>query len=209
VEIPELLLVDKPKGITSFDVIRILRKKFGKIKMGHAGTLDPNATGLLIVGIGKGTKQIKNLVGLPKEYEAEILFGQRTDSGDITGTVVETKTIPSLDQKIIEQMLTGMVGKHILNVPLYSAVRKNGKRMYEHAYKGRTVETPIKEMNLISARLLNHALDTAVIWMQVASGTYIRSLVEELGKRLGTVATLKNLRRISIGDFHIKDATKI
>lgn len=208
-EIPEILLIDKPKGITSFDVIRVLRKKFGKIKMGHTGTLDPNATGLLIIGIKTGTKKIKDLIGLPKVYEAEILFGKRTDSGDVTGTVVETKVVPEFDQKIIGLALAGLVGKHRLNVPLYSAVRKNGKRMYEHAYRGRTVETPVKEMNLISAELLSNTAETVIVRMEVASGTYIRSLVEEFGSRLGTIATLKNLRRLSIGDFHVCDAESI
>ena len=101
-----ILLIDKPKGITSFDVIRKLRKKLGVRKMGHSGTLDPLATGLLLIGVGKGTKKLKGLIGLPKTYSAEVLLGVRTDTGDLEGKVIEEKPVPKLDEKRVKKSLT-------------------------------------------------------------------------------------------------------
>ncbi len=208
-EIPELLLIDKPKGITSFDVIRILRRQLGIKKMGHSGTLDPNATGLMIIGVGEGTKKLQTLIGLPKTYVAEIQFGVQTDSGDITGKIINKKPIPNGIESLLKEKLESMQGLMFLNVPLYSAVRRDGKRMYEYAFKGKTIETPVKLMKLLDTKLIDFEKDSAKIQMTVGSGTYVRTLAEELGMRLGTVATLRNLRRISIGHYDIKNAEKI
>ena len=204
--IPEILLVDKPKGMTSFDVIRALRKKFGIEKMGHAGTLDPMATGLMIVGVGTGTKRMEEFLKLPKVYEAEIKLGVRTDTGDITGAVVEVKSISQISEEKVCTALAGMVGELSLPVPAYSAIKKQGKPLYKYAREGETVELPIKPMSVSAVSSSSYIDGVLTATFSVGSGTYIRSLAEEIGRRLGTVATLQNLRRISIGSFDVKNA---
>jgi tRNA pseudouridine55 synthase len=212
----DILLIDKPSGITSFDVIRILRRTVGKKKMGHAGTLDPLATGLLLIGIEGGTKKLKDLIGLDKEYIAEILLGTKTVTGDIDGEVIETKPVPTLSEKhaekeyvYVKETLKSLVGTLELSVPAYSAIKKDGKPLYKYAYQGKTVNLPIKPMRIIETELLEIKDSVITARFVVGSGTYIRSLAEELGKKLGTVATIKNLRRTKIGDFSVVDAEKI
>ncbi len=206
---PDLILIDKPKGISSFDVIRALRKKLGIWKMGHAGTLDPNATGLLIIATGAETKRLASLLGLPKTYEAEILLGKKTDSGDITGVVIEEKSVPAISELGIKRALDGLIGNHFLRVPIYSAIKKAGKPLYKYARDGEEVEAPIKEMRVISAFLLKVDGGVISVSLGVSSGSYIRTLAELLAERLGTVGTVLNLRRTSIGDFKIENAKKI
>ncbi len=202
----EIVLIDKPKGISSFDVIRTLRKKTGIRKMGHAGTLDPNATGLLIVGIGDGTKKLKDLIGLPKKYEAEILLGVRTDSGDIVGNVVEKRVVRTFLFEDIKNEVKNMVGEHLLSAPIYSAIKKGGVPLYKYARKGLHVEIPLKKMIVLSVELFDVSDNVIKVMFEVSSGSYIRTLAEELARRLGTVGTLKNLRRISIGEYKIENA---
>ncbi len=206
----DILLVDKPKGITSFDVIRRLRKKLNIKKMGHAGTLDPLATGLLLIGMGVGTKKLKDLIGLPKTYEAEILIGKSTTTGDMEGEIVESKEVENLKSEEVEKVLEGMVGILSLPVPIYSAIKKNGKPLYKYARKGEDVEVPIKKMEIRAIKLLD-VLCTEVecvlfVRMDVGSGTYVRSVAEEIGRRLGYPATVKELCRTTIGKFEVKDA---
>lgn len=210
-ELPELMLVDKPKGITSYDVIRRLQKKYGRHhKMGHAGTLDPNATGLLIVGLGKGTKRLHELVGLDKTYQAEILLGIKTDTGDIVGKIIEEKLIPKeLSDHELNTVLCGMLGTHEVTVPVYSAIKIAGKPLYKYARQGTQVDVPKKNMTIHTAEITSIDLPVLRIDFRVSSGTYIRALAEIVGERLGTVATLQNLRRTKIGEFDIKKARKI
>jgi tRNA pseudouridine55 synthase len=205
-EAPKILFIDKPKGITSFDVIRRLRRKLGIRKMGHAGTLDPNASGLLLVGVGKGTKELAKLIGLPKTYVAEILLGVKTDTGDTDGKILETKEVPSVAREEIERVLSTLVGIVKLPVPMFSAIKQNGQPLYKKAYKGHTVTPPVKEMKVHRAVLVDVRLPIVTVSFDVGSGTYIRSLAEEFGQRLGTVATVQNLRRTRIGDYGIEDA---
>jgi len=176
----DILLVDKPKGITSFDVIRILRKKLGVRKMGHAGTLDPLATGLLIIGVSDGTKKLKDLIGLPKTYETEILIGKRTTTGDMEGEVLEKKFVKRLKTKDVAEILDGMVGVLKLPVPIYSAIKKGGKPLYKYAREGEDVEVPIKNMKIYNMELLNIVCSNeecvVFVRMDVGSGTYVRSV---------------------------------
>lgn len=203
------MLVDKPKGITSFDVIRILRQKLGVWKMGHAGTLDPNASGLLIVGLGEGTKHLKDLIGLSKTYIAEILLGVKTDTGDLDGKILETKEVTNFTREEIAHVISSLNGTIKLPVPIFSAIKQNGKPLYKKAYKGHEVIPPEKEMKVHLASLMDIHLPVVTVSFDVGSGTYIRSLAEEFGKRLGTVATLQNLRRTSIGEYKIEDAERL
>ena len=204
-----ILLIDKPEGITSFDVIRILRKKLGTWKMGHAGTLDPFATGLLIVGVGEGTKKMQEFLGLSKVYEAKVVLGVRTATGDKDGEIVERKIVAGITKEKIEDVLKQMTGDIVLPVPAYSAIKRQGKPLYEYAREGKQIDIPDKTMHVDSADLLLFLNDEVSIRWNVGSGAYIRSLAEDLGKRLGTVAHVKELRRISIGSYSINDAEKV
>ncbi|MFC1730675.1 tRNA pseudouridine(55) synthase TruB [candidate division KSB1 bacterium] len=209
----DIILIDKPKGITSFDVIRRLRKGLGKKKMGHAGTLDPLASGLMIIGVGEGTKKLSEYIKLPKSYIAEILVGEKRSTGDMEGEVVEKKEVKGLEKTEVEKVLKEMVGVLHLKVPIYSAVKVGGKRLYKEVRKGREVSAPTRDMEIKNNQLLDIRKegDYVVVEAQfdVESGVYIRSLAEEFGKRLGYPATVKELRRTQIGDFKIEDAEKI
>lgn len=213
----DILLIDKPKGITSFDVIRRLRKELNIRKMGHAGTLDPLATGLMIIGINSGTKKLDQFLKLDKEYVAEVRVGEKRSTGDLEGTVLESKDVEHLDEVKIKEVIQSMVGEIELPVSAYSALKKDGVPLYKRARKaektGETIETPLRVMKVFKAELLKteYIENRCVLTIRffVGSGTYIRSLGEEIGKRLGYPATLQNLRRTKIGEFTIKEARSI
>ena len=209
----DILLVDKPKGITSFDVIRRLRKELNIKKMGHAGTLDPLASGLMIIGINTGTKKLTNYIKLDKTYEAEVVIGEQRTTGDMEGEIVAESDASGVTREEVEQTLAGMVGVLALPVPVYSAIKKDGQPLYKKARKGQDVETPVKDMHVQHAELTrtetNGERVHAHIIFDVGSGTYIRSLAEELGRRLGHPATLGNLRRTRVGEFKIEDARTV
>ncbi|OGY61073.1 MAG: tRNA pseudouridine(55) synthase TruB [Candidatus Colwellbacteria bacterium RIFCSPLOWO2_12_FULL_43_11] len=213
VEDKEIVLIDKPKGPTSFDMVSRLRRKLGIRKIGHAGTLDPLASGLLILGVGKGTKKLADLIKLPKTYEAEILLGVSTDTGDLEGKVLKEQEIETLDIKEVKRVIKGLVGKLLLKVPAYSAIKVKGERLYKIAREGRTVDLPEKEMEVTKAVfkscLKSEKHYVLKVVLDVKSGTYVRSLAEEIGRRLSVPATLKNLKRTKIGKFNLKDAEKI
>ncbi len=226
--IPEIWLIDKPKGITSFDVIRRLRRRYTAAhdgekapKMGHAGTLDPLATGLMIIGVGKGTKRLTDLTKIDKEYVAEILIGERRSTGDMEGEVLEQKEVAEtaeILQSKIPATLPTMLGEISLPVSAYSAIKVDGVAMYKHARraekKGELVDdVPERLMRVNEAELLVVTTDKgkviAKVRFAVGSGTYIRSLAEELGRRINYPATIHNLRRTKVGDFDIKDSVKV
>lgn len=207
---PRILLIDKPVGITSFDVIRMLRRKFNIRKMGHAGTLDPRASGLLIIGVGEGTKDLARLIKLPKTYEADVLLGVRTASGDLEGEVLEITPAVGLSEEVVREAVMGLSGTQELPVPIYSALKRGGEPLYKKARRGEAVEAPVRVMEVRGAEFLGmgeheHGMIVRVRF-DVGSGTYIRSLAEELGRRLGVPATLAGLRRTRIGDYDIRDA---
>ncbi len=192
--------------------------------MGHAGTLDPLASGLMIIGVGEGTKKLSTYLKLDKEYAAEILIGAKTKTGDMEGEVVEKKeVVDALSTGNISDVLDSMVGTQILPVSAYSAIKKDGVPFYKKARaaerQGVTVpesELPFREMKVHEAKLngdiIKDESDRSIIvpvTFSVSSGTYIRSLAEELGRRLGYPATLKSLRRTRVGEFKIEDAEEI
>lgn len=214
----EILLVDKPKGITSMDVIRRLRKELNIKKIGHAGTLDPLATGLLLVGVGEGTKLLTNLIKLDKEYEAEVLIGESRTTGDMEGKVVAEQVVTELQEREVETALQTMVGTLTLPVSVYSAINKDGVPMYKRARqaakRGEVVsDVPVREMAVRETELIKFMVQNeravATVRFVVGSGTYVRSLGEELGRRLGYPACLKNLRRTKIGEFSVSNARTI
>jgi tRNA pseudouridine55 synthase len=214
----EILLVDKPKGITSFDVIRRLRKELNIRKMGHGGTLDPLASGLMIIGIESGTKKLADYLKLDKEYVAEIRVGEKRSTGDLEGIILEEKDVACLDETTVREVLDGMLGTLSLPVSAYSAIKKDGVPMYKRARKaeakGELVEdVPERAMEVKEADLekIECEENRCVLTVRffVGSGTYIRSLAEELGKRLGYPATLQNLRRTKIGECNVTEARKL
>ena len=221
-QLPEILLIDKPRGITSFDVIRELRKKTGIKKFGHAGTLDPMATGLMILGVEGGTKKLTELIKLDKEYIAEVRIGEKRTTGDLDGEIIEEVDSVTLSEDAIEEAVRSLAGTQTLPVSAYSAIKKDGKPMYKRAYEAAKIgellqDVPVRDMRVYESELLDifetktehgHRLVIKVRFF-VGSGTYIRSLAEELGNRLGYPATLQALRRTKVGEFDIKDAKKI
>ena len=208
-----LLLVDKPKGITSFDVIRRLRKELGIRKMGHAGTLDPLASGLMLIGVNEGTKLLASLIKLPKSYDAEIVLGELRSTGDQEGELLASCAVADIPKEEIEEALRRMVGTLLLPVPAYSAIKKNGVPLYKRARRGEEVETPVRPMEVTSATLTKVERHGDKLHLHVSfdvgSGTYIRSLAEKLGSKLGYPAALVNLRRTSIGEYRVEDARSV
>ena len=211
----KIILIDKPKGITSFDIIRILRKKYKIRKMGHSGTLDPLATGLMIIGIGKGTKELKNLIGLNKVYQVSILLGKQTTTGDMGGEIIKSKKVNKINIKKVEKILKEITGKILLPVPVYSAIKVKGQPLYKIARKKgyKSITPPKKEMEIFWIKIKNHHKEGDYyilnLKMKVKSGTYIRSITEEIGKKLKIPSTVKGLRRTSIGKFKIEDAVRM
>lgn len=218
-EVPEILLIDKPSGMTSFDVIRRLRKQTGIRKFGHAGTLDPLATGLMIIGAEKGTKRLHEFLKLDKEYIAEIRIGESRTTDDLEGEIVEEKEPPSFSQELLEKTVLSLVGSPELPVSAYSALKRDGKPLYklarEAVHKGEVfTDVPMRVMKVYQAQLEDHWEEVidgkkrSIIKVRffVGSGTYIRSLAKELGRRLGYPATLQMLRRTKIGMFTVEDA---
>ena len=223
---PELLLIDKPKGITSFDVIRRVRTQIGIKKIGHAGTLDPLATGLMILGVGSGTKKLTELIKLDKDYSADILIGESRTTGDLEGAVIESVATVEIDPAKILVAVASLVGSISLPVSAYSAIKKDGVPMYKRARAAEKIgevitDVPVRDMVVTKALVDNIEVVFAdntrqtisrlivTVSFSVGSGTYIRSLAEELGRRLGYPATLANLRRTRVGEFRIEDAQLI
>jgi tRNA pseudouridine55 synthase len=210
----DILLIHKPKGFSSFDVIRKLRKKMNIKKMGHAGTLDPLAEGLMLIGVGSGTKKLTKLVGLDKTYQVDIELGERTASGDKEGEVLEERGVQRKEVSVpeVEQVLSGLCGDIELFVPIYSAVKKGGSPLYARARRGERVTPPKRLMSIYSLKLLVisvNAKKTRVILsveMHVGSGVYVRSIAEEIGRRLGFPATVSKLVRTRIGPFLLENA---
>ncbi len=222
-ELPELLLIDKPFGLSSFGVIRELRKRTGVRKFGHAGTLDPRATGLMLIGAGKGTKRLASLLKLDKEYIATVRIGESRSTGDLEGEIVAQKAVAEniLPEKI-SAIVTTLVGTHELPVSAYSAIKREGVPMYKRARaaaaRGETVsDVPVRAMTVYEAELQSISpvvidelpMLEVIVRFKVASGVYIRSLGEELGRRLGYPATLSALRRTQVGPYRIEDARSL
>ena len=204
-----LLLIDKPAGWTSAQVVRVTKSCLGKVKVGHAGTLDPPATGLLIVGIGEGTKALHYLAGQSKCYEACVALGVKTATGDVQGEVIETRRYERPDEKRIENLLRRFVGEIQQLPPMYSAVRVGGKRLYELARKGRTVERTLRSVTIHSLTLSRCLADGFCFEVHCSKGTYVRTLAEDMGAEFGTVAHLSSLRRTRSGAFSVDDAVEV
>lgn len=203
-----LILVDKPSGPTSHDIVDRVRHVLGIRAVGHAGTLDPFASGLLILGVGKGTKALTALVGLDKAYEATAILGATTDTFDREGVVTPSAvtTIPTLEQ--VEAALPAFRGTIQQKAPLYSAIKLKGKKLYELARAGTATEAlrPVREVTIYELSLISYEWPVLRLHMRVSSGTYIRSLVDDLGRVLCVGAYTDELRRTMIGKYSVDGA---
>ncbi len=203
-----ILLVNKPANMTSHDVVNIIRKKFNTRRVGHSGTLDPFATGLLIIGINKATKKLTNLVGLNKTYEATAILGATSDTYDLTGKIISYSALHIPHQEEVEEVLKKFRGVIEQKAPAYSAKKINGKKLYTLARAGKNVEhlRPIKKVNIIELVITNYNFPVLKFRVTCSSGTYIRSLANDIGKELGCGAYLSELKRTHIGKYELKDA---
>jgi tRNA pseudouridine55 synthase len=198
-----ILVVNKEPNMTSRDVVNILTKFFNTKKIGHTGTLDPIAEGVLVICLGKYTKLCDLLTSKYKEYIATIKLGIKTDTSDITGTVIEEKDFNITKEQIIE-VLNSFKGESLQQVPIYSAVKVNGKKLYEYAREGKEVELPTRNINITSIELISFNNDEIVFKTTVSKGTYIRSLIEDICTKLNTVGTMSKLIRTKQGEFTIE-----
>ena len=207
-----ILAIDKPYGWTSFQAVNAvkwtLRKAFSikKIKVGHAGTLDPLATGLLLICTGKSTKKIADLQGMPKEYTGTIQLGATTPSYDMETTVDATYPTEHLTEELLRQKTASFVGEITQQPPVFSAVKKDGKRLYEYARKGQEVDIPLRRVVITRFELTRIALPEVDFIVSCSKGTYIRSLAFDFGKSLGSGAYLSALKRTKIGSYNVNTA---
>lgn len=205
-----IIVINKEKEYTSHDVVAKLKKKLNISKVGHTGTLDPNATGVLPILIGKGTKFSKYLINHDKIYEVELELGKKTDTADIEGKVIEEKNV---DEKYIKenllQVLESFVGKQEQIPPMYSAIKKDGKKLYEYARAGEKVEIEPREIEIYKIDLNKYDKNIISFVVSCSKGTYIRSLCEDIAEKLNTLGYMKNLKRLQVGKFNIKDAVYI
>jgi len=200
-----ILLVDKEKGITSRDVVNKISKELKIKKVGHAGTLDPLATGLMVIGIGKGTKILDLLTSDKKEYIATVKLGIQTDTLDITGNIVKKIDNYILKKDKLESVLKFFSKTYMQTVPKYSAIKINGKKLYEYARNDIEIELPKKEVTIYSIELIDFKENEFTFKTLVSKGTYIRSLINDIGNSLNIPMTMKELRRTKSGKFKIND----
>lgn len=206
-----VLLVDKPKGFTSHDVVQFVRKNFGFKKVGHAGTLDPMATGLLIILLGDFTKKSASLSGLDKEYEAELCMGVSTDSGDSEGIVTGRSDVDGDKYSVsyLEDIFNSFFGRISQVPPMFSAKKINGKKLYELARKGITLKRDPRIVFIRAIRIINVSFPRVTFYVKCSKGTYVRQLAHDIGEKAGCGAHLTSLRRIKIGSFDLRDAISL
>jgi len=205
-ELEGVLLVDKPGAHTSHDVVARLRRKLNMKRIGHAGTLDPMATGLMILLIGKATRISQYLISLDKEYEGTIELGKVTDSQDADGEVLETRPVPPLTEAEVRTTMQGFIGDQYQTPPMYSAIKIDGVPLYKSARKGEEVEREPRFIRVMSFDLLRFASPHIDFRLQCTKGTYVRTIAHDLGGRLGCGAHLAALRRTATQNFHISQA---
>lgn len=204
-----ILNIYKPKGWTSFDVVKKVRGILNEKKVGHGGTLDPFAEGVLILGTGADTKQLTAISGTDKEYKAILLLGSKTDTHDTEGTVVEEKEIPQLSNEQIESVLKSFIGEQLQIPPMYSAKKVNGKRLYTLARKNIEVKREPSLINIFDIELIEYNSPYISFKVRCSKGTYIRVLGSDIAEKLGTVGHLTALKRIKVGDYTLNDTIQI
>ncbi len=204
-----ILIINKPKQYTSHDVVAKVKKICGE-KVGHTGTLDPMATGVLPLLLGQGTKLSKYLINHDKTYIATIQLGKKTDTLDSEGSILEERIVDGklLNKENVQRVLECQIGKQIQTPPIYSAIKVNGKKLYEYARKGVEVEIPKREIEIYNIELLdiNEKDKTIEFKVHCSKGTYIRTLCENIAEKLGTIGYMKELNRVQVGQFNLNQA---
>lgn len=202
------LLVNKEAGYTSRQEVNHISHILGGKKAGHIGTLDPFADGLLIVLLGSSTKISPFLEVMDKSYLATLKLGELTNTGDLTGEVIETKKVPDLDKKTIEETLKSFLGEQVQVPPMFSALKVNGKELYKYAREGVEIERKERHINIYDIKLVNFEKNEITFIVKVSKGTYIRTLGEDIAKKLGTVGHLIKLTRLTVGPYSLEDAKR-
>lgn len=196
----------KPAGFTSNDAVAVMRKILNMKKVGHGGTLDPDATGVLPVFTGAATRLLEFAVEGRKEYVAEFRLGIKTDTGDVSGKTVATEVVPGFSQADLEQVLQKFLGRQKQVPPMYSAIKIGGKKLYQYARKGEEVEREARDIEIYALEILGFNLPEIRIRVECSKGTYIRTLGEDIAVALGTVGTMKKLVRTKVGGFALADS---
>ena len=202
------LLINKEIGLTSRQEVNNVSKRLGQKKAGHIGTLDPFADGLLVVLLGSSTKISPFLEVMDKTYLATLKLGEKTNTGDLTGEVVEKKEIPELSKDKISKVLHGFLGKSSQIPPIFSALKVNGQELYKYARKGIEIERKPRKIEVFEINLISFEKDEITFIAKVSKGTYIRTLGEDIANKLGTVGHLTRLTRTAIGPYSLKDAKR-
>ena len=203
------LLIDKPSGPTSHDVVDVIRSRFGVKKVGHCGTLDPNATGLLIIVLGRGTKLSERMMSDDKVYEGTVKFGEATDSYDSDGEITSTAPVPPLTLDQLNEAAATFVGDQMQMPPMVSAIKVKGVPLYKLARKGIEVAREPRLIHIYNCRFTNYEPPLGQIKIACTKGTYVRSIAHDLGQKFGCGAHLAALRRTVSGKFDVADATKL
>lgn len=201
-----ILIIDKPKDFTSHDVVAKVRKIIGTKKVGHTGTLDPMATGVLVVCVGVATKLVEHFTSKDKVYEAKVKLGTKTDTADITGNTIDEMQVPKLNEKLVNEVLESFIGKQKQTPPIYSSIKVNGMKLYEYARKGIEVKIEPRDIEIFDISNVSFENGEITYTVHCSKGTYIRSLCEDIAAKLGTYGTMSYLRRLKTGEFCIDEA---
>jgi tRNA pseudouridine55 synthase len=204
-----ILLVDKPKGITSHDVVSKMRRVYHMKKVGHAGTLDPMATGLLLILIGKATKVSQYLMSLGKEYTGTVRLGQITDSQDAEGDMIEERPVPELTEDQVKAEMKTFLGDQYQTPPMFSAKKINGQKLYKLARQGKTVEREPRVIHIGRFDMTGYSLPEVSFFVSTSKGAYVRTIAHDLGEKLGCGGHLNVLRRTAVGDFRVEKSASI
>lgn len=199
-----IICINKPKGKTSFDVVRYIQREL-KVKAGHSGTLDPNATGVLVVAINKATKALQFLGLEDKVYTATLKLGLKTDTGDVWGETIDETIVPPLDKETVMHILNTFIGKQSQRVPIVSAKKIDGKKLYEYHRQNIEVETQYTDIEIFDIQFIDFKDDEITFTAHVSNGTYIRTLCEDIAQALNTVGTMATLNRDQVGKFTMAD----
>ena len=204
-----IIVINKPPGITSHDVVGFIRRKFKMRRVGHAGTLDPLATGVLVMLLGRSTKLFDHFVAFDKAYRATLRLGTKTTTADIMGDVLEQKPFDAITSSRVEDVFKNFVGDIEQMPPMVSAVKHKGKRLYKIAREGKSVERTARKVRIDEVRLLSFQLPEVEFFMSCSKGTYVRQIAEDVGDVLGCGACISQIERTKVGPFEIKDAVKL
>ncbi|MDP8212684.1 MAG: tRNA pseudouridine(55) synthase TruB [Candidatus Zapsychrus exili] len=204
-----IAIIDKPKRITSHDVVDRVRRKFKIKKVGHAGTLDPLATGVLVLLIGKATKLSSKFIGFDKAYDATLILGTETSSADTEGKIIKQSSFDNITEQQVKDTFESFVGKIQQVPPMVSAVRHKGRKLYELARKGIEVQRAARDIEIYSLVLNKMNSPYVEFSLECSKGTYVRQLAEDVGKKLGCGACISQIRRTKVGEFKIEEAVSL